>query len=93
VYARPEDRQAIERAALDASVPFFGFWLEAPESMMIARTEQRRNDPSDANAAVVRLQRAEATGSISWRRLDASVPSGQVLQNAMTYLREQMIAT
>ena len=55
-YARPADRQAIERVAADMSVPFVGIWLEAPEATLIARTEQRRNDPSDADADVIRLQ-------------------------------------
>src|SRR5262245_51506987 len=32
VYARPDDRAAIERVAAAASVPFVGLWLDAPES-------------------------------------------------------------
>ena len=51
VYARPGDRQAIEHVAADVAVPFVGIWLEAPEATLIARVEQRRNDPSDADAA------------------------------------------
>ncbi|HUE85239.1 MAG TPA: AAA family ATPase [Vicinamibacterales bacterium] len=87
VYARPADRLDIERAAVDASVPFVGFWLDAPESTLIARAELRRNDPSDADAGVIRMQRAQQTGAIGWHRLDASLPAGLVLQTANTYLR------
>ena len=76
--------------AADASVPFVGLWLEAPESTLIERAEQRRNDPSDADADVIRMQRAPQTGMIGWHRLDASVPAEIVLQCATTYLREQV---
>ena len=87
---RPTDRQAIEQVAADASVPFVGLWLEAPESTLIERAEQRRNDPSDADANVVRMQRAQQTGMIGWHRLDATMPAEIVLQRALTYLREQV---
>ena len=39
VYGRPADRLVIERAAAEASVPFVGLWLDAPESTLIARAE------------------------------------------------------
>ena len=64
VYARPADRQAIERTAAGASVPFAGFWLEAAEPTLVARTAQRRNDASDADADVVRMQAAQQTGEV-----------------------------
>ena len=38
------------RLAATASVPFAGFWLEAPESVLMARAAGRLNDPSDADA-------------------------------------------
>jgi uncharacterized protein len=54
VYARASDRQVIAQVAAAASVPFMGLWLDAPEPVMVARTERRRNDPSDADSSVVR---------------------------------------
>ncbi|HYN06767.1 MAG TPA: AAA family ATPase [Vicinamibacterales bacterium] len=93
VYARPADRQTIERVAAEASVPFVGFWLEAPESTLIARTGQRRNDPSDADAAVIRMQRAQEAGTIGWHRFDASLPAELVLQSATTCLQDPNPAT
>ena len=90
VYAKDTDRQAIEHVAAAASVPFIGLWLEAPESVLIARTERRRNDPSDADANVIRMQRAQDTGHIGWRGLDASLPAASVLSGAIDRVRDQL---
>jgi len=90
VYAREADREAIEQVAAAASVPFLGLWLDAPESVLAARTEQRRNDPSDADADVIRMQRAQDMGDIRWGRLDASMPAATVLSGATDRVREQL---
>ena len=90
VYARAADRRVIEQVAEAASVPFIGLWLDAPESMLIDRTAQRRNDASDADASVVRMQRAQDTGDIRWCRLDASVPAASVLSSATDRVRERL---
>ena len=90
VSARAADRDVIERAAAAASVPFIGLWLDASESELISRTEQRRNDASDADATVVRMQRARDTGDIRWYRLDASAPAASVLSSATDCVRERL---
>jgi predicted kinase len=87
VYARPADRRAIEQVAKAASVPFVGLWLEAPESVLIDRTIQRRCDVSDADASVVHMQHAQDTGDIGWNRLNASGPSSFVLSSATDLVR------
>jgi aminoglycoside phosphotransferase family enzyme/predicted kinase len=87
VYAQPADREVIERAASTSSVPFIGFWLDAPEPTLLARTSQRHNDPSDADADVVRMQRARDAGPITWDRLDASLPAALVLSAALHRVR------
>lgn len=86
VHARPGDRETIERVARAASAPFIGLWLEAPESVMLERTGQRTNDPSDADAGVVRMQRAQDCGRVTWRRLDASGPAASVLSSALAHV-------
>jgi len=88
VYAGPAERAAIEHVAEAAAVPFIGFWLDAPESVLIDRTAERRNDASDADATVVRNQRARGTGTVGWHRLDASVPAPSVLLAATDHFRE-----
>jgi predicted kinase len=90
VYARPTDRQVIERVAADAALPFVGLWLDAPESTLVARAEQRRDDPSDADANVIRMQCAPHTRAIDWHRLDASMPADAVLRRATTYVQAQV---
>jgi aminoglycoside phosphotransferase family enzyme/predicted kinase len=89
VHARPEERQAIERIGTAAAVPFIGLWLDAPESVLIARTEARRNDASDADAKVVRLQRAQDAGHITWSRIDAAHSTAAVLSTAISRVRVQ----
>ena len=58
--------------------------------MLIARTEQRKNDPSDADANVIRLQTTHDTGNLAWCRLDASVSEAALLSSATTCVREQL---
>jgi predicted kinase len=89
VYARAADRRAIEQVAEAASMPFIGLWLEAPESTLIDRTAARRNDASDADASVVRMQLAQDTGDMRWCRLDASLPAAAVLSAATDRVRER----
>jgi len=89
-YARAADRGVIEQVAEAASMPFIGLWLEAPESLLIDRTARRRNDASDADADVVRMQRAQDIGDMRWSRLDASVPTTSVLSSAIARVRERL---
>lgn len=80
VFARPADREAIEHAAAMASVPFVGLWLHAPGDVLIARSRQRRGDPSDADAGVIRLQLSQDLGIVRWHRIEAAAPAERVLQ-------------
>ena len=89
VHARSADRQAIERVATDASVPFAGLWLDAPESTRVARAERRRNDASDADAAVIRRQLSVEAGRIDWHRIDASGDAPAVAEHGRAYLHRQ----
>jgi uncharacterized protein len=86
VFARLTDRDAIADVAASAGVPFVGLWLDAPESVLLARTERRRFDPSDADAAVVRAQLRQTTGPITWRRVDASGTLEDVIAGATVHL-------
>jgi predicted kinase len=93
VFVRPGDRRSIEQVAAAASVPFKGLWLDAPEPVLIERTAQRRNDPSDADATVVRMQQNQDTGDLSWRRINASAPLRSVMSAAIDASRERLSQT
>ncbi len=90
VFSDPAYREAAERLAVEARVPFVGCWLSAPEATLIARTERRRNDPSDADAAVVRLQQTQDIGSMTWHRLDASLPGDVVADRTISLLAREL---
>jgi uncharacterized protein len=90
VFALPADREAIERVAAAAHVPFAGLWLEAPASLLIARSEQRHFDASDADATVIREQLARDAGAIAWHRIDASRALDEVLHTAAEMLRQRL---
>jgi aminoglycoside phosphotransferase family enzyme/predicted kinase len=82
VFARPDDRAAVERAARDAGVPFTGVWLDARPEVLVRRVDAREADVSDADAAVVRRQVADDIGAISWHRLDAEVDLAALVSQA-----------
>ena len=86
VFADAGNRRAIETVAATAGVPFDGLWLEAPPTVLIARTARRNSDASDADARVVEAQVRYATRSIGWTRVDGSAPSDRVLCTAREIL-------
>ncbi|HEY1304607.1 MAG TPA: AAA family ATPase [Vicinamibacterales bacterium] len=88
VYARPEEREAIESIAADAGIPFVGLWLDAPEKTLIERVEHRRMDPSDADAAVIRRQHSQEIGAMRWNRVDAGRPVDDVLRDALRFVSD-----
>lgn len=72
VYARPDQRQAVEDVARAAGVGFTGLWLVADQAVALARVARRRGDASDATAAVVRRQVAYDLGDMRWEVIPAS---------------------
>ncbi len=72
VHRRPEERAAIAAVAASRGVRFVGIWLEAPLATTVERVMARRDDASDATAAVVAAQFAEPAGEVTWHRIDAS---------------------
>ena len=82
VYARPEQRARIETVGSSAGVPFTGLWLTAPEPVLEGRVEARQADASDADARVVRLQRAIDESEITWTPVRADRPLDAVAADA-----------
>jgi aminoglycoside phosphotransferase family enzyme/predicted kinase len=79
VFARPDERDAIEAAARTAGVPFQGLWLTAPRETLLARVAARTNDASDATPEVVEQQLAWDADGNSWPKVEAggSAPETQ----------------
>lgn len=71
VHAHSEERAAIEAVARRRGVPFTGIWLDVPLEVRLERVERRRNDASDADAAIARRQQDYDLGPLSWRRWGA----------------------
>jgi aminoglycoside phosphotransferase family enzyme/predicted kinase len=78
VFANEHERRHIEQVATSAGVPFVGAWLEAPAPLLLSRVADRRNDPSDADAVVIRTQLGRDLGARHWNRVDASKPPAAV---------------
>lgn len=88
VYARAEERRAIEAVARELGVPFTGFWLEAPAQDLFDRVAVRKGDASDATPTVVRRQLTYELGDITWRRLNAATPLATIAAKATHILAD-----
>ncbi len=71
VFARCDERAAIQSVARDVGVPAHYLWLEAPAEAMKKRVTERTGDASDADAAVVQQQLSYDIGEMGWRRVPA----------------------
>jgi predicted kinase len=72
VFAKPEERSAIEAAIADVGVRFRGLFLLADLQTRLKRIVTRQPDASDADVGVVRKQEEILIGSIAWSVIDAS---------------------
>lgn len=82
VAARPDERAAFRKAAESVGVPFVGLFLEADLATRVARVTARRNDASDADAAVAEHQEAYDLGPLDWQRIDAGGTPAETLARA-----------
>ncbi len=87
VFARPQERAAIEAAAAAAKADFCGLFLVADLPSRLARVETRSADASDADARVVRLQDEFDIGTVRWTIVDASGSPQQTLASARAVLK------
>jgi aminoglycoside phosphotransferase family enzyme len=82
VFAKADERRAIETAAADAGVEFRGLFLTADLSSRLHRVGSRGPDASDADAAVARKQEEFALGDIAWVIVDASGTPEETLRRS-----------
>ncbi len=88
VFARPEERAAIEAVAREAGSDFAGLWLEADRSVLTARVQGRRGDASDADARVVTQQLTYDLGEITWQQLPAGQLASELKADALARLEK-----
>lgn len=92
VFAAGEERENIERIAVERAIPFLGLWLDCGENQRVARIETRRHDASDADADVARAQSSYALPDLkSWETVNANLSSAQVLESASALLRQRQM--
>lgn len=72
VFAREEERTEIAEQARLGGVPFTGFWLDVPPSVLRGRVISRKPSPSDATAGILERQLGYDTGRIGWITVDAA---------------------
>jgi aminoglycoside phosphotransferase family enzyme/predicted kinase len=82
VFARPDDRRAIELVAARTGVRFHGIWLDAPTETMAERVSRRMGDASDATTEVVVRQTRYETGKIAWTRFNNDAGPDAILREA-----------
>ena len=82
VFARTEERAALETAAAGAGVEFHGLFLMADLATRVQRVSARTGDASDADAEIARKQEEFVTGPVTWSRVDAAGSPAQTCANA-----------
>lgn len=81
-----EARACAPTLALNAGVHFHGLWLDLPEDAACDRLEARGPDASDADAAVLARQAAQAAPPEGWQVIDASGTPEDMLGRALAAL-------
>ncbi|CAA7626469.1 AAA family ATPase [Magnetospirillum sp. UT-4] len=79
VFARPDQREAIERVARQSGLPFDGLWLETPPHLAARRIKGRRANASDATVAVLKRQLDYDLGPIAWTRINTGGSKAKAL--------------
>ena len=87
VFAKPEERAAIETAAAATGADFRGLFLVADLPTRLQRVGTRGPDASDADAAIARRQEEFDIGAIGWTIVDASGSPEQTLAKARAALK------
>lgn len=77
-FLDPDRQAAVARLAATAGVGFRGLWLTAPFATLAGRVAGRRNDPSEADVAVLTAQLAARPDAPGWLHLDATPPPDKV---------------
>ena len=72
VFAQPQERSAITKAAKSAQFRLYGLFLTADLDTRLARVGKRAHDASDADTKVAQAQESYDLGRLEWTEIDAS---------------------
>ncbi|MGE5475249.1 MAG: AAA family ATPase [Bacteroidales bacterium] len=86
VFARPEQRDAIEQVARAAGVPFRGLWLFTPPTLAARRIEGRKANVSDATVDVLKHQLDYDLGVIAWPQVQTGGSKAKALADGQAAL-------
>ena len=84
-FLRDSERTIFDRGAPPA-IPHHGLFLTADRAVRVARIGQRRNDASDATAAIAIRQESMLLGPVEWPAIDAGGSPEQTLARACSRL-------
>ncbi len=83
VFARPEERRALDHVADETGAPFTGIWLEAPAPVLKDRVRHRHGDASNATETVVEKQLGYDIGPMAWSVLASDTDIETLQQRAL----------
>jgi aminoglycoside phosphotransferase family enzyme/predicted kinase len=84
-FLRSEERAAFAATA-PTTVRHIGLFLEADRATRLARIDARKNDASDATAAVAVAQEGMMEGDLDWPRVDAGGTLAETLARCARFL-------
>jgi len=87
VFARTEERAAINDLAKRLGIPFVGLFLVAGLRVRQERIHRRVDDASDATVAVAQQQEGYEIGPLNWVQIDASGAPETTLDRSLSFLR------
>jgi aminoglycoside phosphotransferase family enzyme/predicted kinase len=87
VFAKAEERYAVETAVTAVGVHFRGLFLVADLKTRLDRVDARERDASDADNAVVLRQQELPIAGVTWIPIDASGSREQTLDKARNALK------
>src|SRR5262249_52487306 len=86
VFARPEERDALRKAARARGVSFHGLFLTSDMATRVARVRSRRADASDADETIARAQERYVLGHNDWQSVDAGGAPEDTLAHTLKLL-------
>lgn len=90
VFARAQERAALETATAAGGVEFQGLFLAADLAVRLQRVGQRAGDASDADVEVARKQEEFLSGPLTWTRVDAGGSPAETLANARAAIERSL---